>query len=151
MPQRPIGQLRTRLKVQVARLRGNAKVVVFGCDDAADVRGLQAPDTVVESLLCAGQLPPSFVEYALREGADGVLVTGCRECDCAFRLGDVWTEQRLRGEREPHLRRTVSSRQLRVVWAGSDRARIERELAQFRDQLVQRDVLIQTDAESGRA
>jgi hypothetical protein len=37
------------------------------------------------------------------------------------------------------------------VWAGSDRARIERELAQFRDQLVQRDVLIQTDAESGRA
>jgi coenzyme F420-reducing hydrogenase delta subunit len=113
------------------------------------VRPLQAPDTAVASLLCAGQLPPSFVEYALREGADGVLVTGCRECDCAFRLGDTWTEQRMRGEREPHLRRTVSSRQLRVVWTGSDRARIERELAQFREQLVQGDMVMQADAESG--
>jgi coenzyme F420-reducing hydrogenase delta subunit/ferredoxin len=151
MPQLPIGQLRSRLKVQVARLRGRTKVVVFGCDHAADVRPLQAPDTAVASLLCTGQLPPSFVEYALREGAGGVLVTGCRECDCAFRLGDTWTEQRLRSEREPHLRRTVSSRQLRVVWAGSDRARIERELAQFREQLVQGDVVIQADAESGCA
>lgn len=149
MPQLPIGQLRSRLKVQVARLRGSAKVVVFGCDHAADVRTLKAADTAVVSLLCAGQLPPSFVEYALREGAVGVLVTGCRECDCAFRLGDTWTEQRLRGEREPHLRRTVSSRQLRVVWAGSDRARIERELTEFREQLAQGDVAIQPDAEDG--
>ncbi len=147
MPQLPIGQLRSRVKVQIARLRGRAKVVVFGCDHAADVRALQAPDTAVMSLLCAGQLPPSFVEYALREGAGGVLVTGCRECDCAFRLGDTWTEQRLRGEREPHLRRTVSTRQLRVVWAGGDRARIERELAQFRDQLGQKGVVTQLPVE----
>ena len=136
MPQLPIGQLRSRVKFQIARLRGQVKVVVFGCDHAADVRPLQAPDTAATSLLCAGQLPPSFVEYALREGADGVLVAGCRECDCAFRLGGTWTEQRLRGQREPHLRRTVSRRQLRVVWAGMDRARIERELAQFRGHLV---------------
>ena len=60
---------------------------MFGCDHGADVRPLQAPDTAVVSLLCAGQLPPSFVEYALRSGAQGVLVAGCRECDCAFRLG----------------------------------------------------------------
>jgi ferredoxin/coenzyme F420-reducing hydrogenase delta subunit len=151
MPQLPIGQLRSRLKVQLARLRGRAKVVVFGCDHAADVRPLQAPDTAVTSLLCAGQLPPSFVEYALREGAGGVLVAGCRECDCAFRLGDTWTEQRLRGEREPHLRRSVSSRQLRVVWAGSDRARIERELAQFRAHLVAGNMVTQADIESGCA
>lgn len=31
------------------------------------------------SLICAGMLPPSFVEYALRGGADGVMVVGCRE------------------------------------------------------------------------
>jgi coenzyme F420-reducing hydrogenase delta subunit/ferredoxin len=149
MPQLPIGQLRSRLEVQVARLRGKAKVVVFGCDHAADVRPLQAADTAVTSLICIGQLPPSFVEYALREGADGVLVTGCSECDCAFRLGNAWTEQRLRGEREPHLRRTVSARELRVVWAGRDRARIERELAQFREQLVHEDAVTQPQVEGG--
>jgi coenzyme F420-reducing hydrogenase delta subunit len=137
MPQLPIGQLRSRLKLQIARLRGKAKVVVFGCDHAADVRALQAPDTAVASLLCTGQLPPSFVEYALRQGADGVLVTGCGECDCAFRLGNDWTEQRLRGEREPHLRRTVRLNELRVIWAGKDGVRLQRELAEFREELAQ--------------
>ena len=136
MPQLPIGQLRSRLKVQVARLRGKVKIVVFGCDHAADVRALQAPDTAAMGLICVGQLPPSFVEYVLREGADGVLVTGCRECDCAFRLGNTWTEQRLRGEREPHLRKTVSPQELRVVWAGNDHPRLERELTEFRAQLA---------------
>lgn len=140
MPQLPIGQLRSRLKLQIAHLKGAVKIVVFGCDHAADVRALQAPDTAAVSLLCIGQLPPAFVEYALRQGADGVLVSGCGECDCAFRLGDAWTEQRLRGEREPHLRRTVSSRELRVVWAGKDPARLEHELAAFRKELAQSSV-----------
>jgi coenzyme F420-reducing hydrogenase delta subunit/ferredoxin len=136
MPQLPIGQLRSRLKCQIARLRGDVKVVVFGCDQAADVRVMQGPDTTAVSLTCTGQLPPGFVEYALRQGADGVLVTGCGECDCAFRLGNTWAEQRLRGEREPHLRRTVSPRELRVVWASRrEHARVERELAAFRAEL----------------
>ena len=136
MPQLPIGQLRSRLKVQVARLRGKVKIVVFGCDHAADARALQASDTAVLSLICAGQVPPAFVEYALREGADGVLVTGCKECDCAFRVGNTWTEQRLRGEREPHLRKAVSQQELRVVWTGNDHLRLRRELEGFRAQLA---------------
>jgi len=137
MPQLPIGQLRSRLKLQIARLKGEVKVVVFGCDHAADVRALQASDTAVASLLCIGQLPPSFVEYALRQGADGVLVTGCGECDCAFRLGNNWTEQRLRAEREPHLRRTVRPNELRLIWAGKDGVSLQRELAEFRQELKQ--------------
>ena len=80
-----------------------------------------------------------------------MLVTGCSECDCAFRLGDAWTGQLLRGEREPHLRRTVSRRELRVVWAGRDRARIERELARFREQLVSGDAVRQPHVEGGCA
>ncbi|MBK9360850.1 MAG: hydrogenase iron-sulfur subunit [Rubrivivax sp.] len=38
-------------------------------------------------LICTGQLPPSFVEYALRDGAAGVLVASRREGGCAFRAG----------------------------------------------------------------
>jgi quinol-cytochrome oxidoreductase complex cytochrome b subunit/coenzyme F420-reducing hydrogenase delta subunit len=136
LPQLPIGQLRSRLKCQIARLKGDVKLVVFGCDHAADVRELQRPDTATVSLLCSGQLPPAFVEYALRQGADGVLVAGCGECDCAFRLGNTWTEQRLRGDREPHLRRTVSASEYRVVWAGRDRGRLQREVERFRAQLA---------------
>jgi ferredoxin len=34
---------------------------------------------------------------------------------CAFRLGEQWTQQRLLGEREPHLRRTVPPSRLQVA------------------------------------
>jgi coenzyme F420-reducing hydrogenase delta subunit/ferredoxin len=139
LPQLPIGQLRSRLKCQIARLKGEVKLLVFGCDHAADVRALQRPDTAAMSLMCAGQLPPAFVEYALRQGADGVVVTGCGECDCEFRLGNAWTQQRLRGEREPHLRRTVSPQELRVVWASAhEHDRLAREVDAFRAELAAR-------------
>jgi coenzyme F420-reducing hydrogenase delta subunit len=63
-------------------------------------------------------LPPSFVEYALRDGAAGVLVSACRAGGCEFRLGQRWTEARLAGIREPHLRRSVSRE--RVATASAD-------------------------------
>jgi coenzyme F420-reducing hydrogenase delta subunit/ferredoxin len=138
MPQLPVGRLRSLLQQRTASLSGAVKIVVFSCDHAADVHSMQQPDTAVLSLLCSGQLPPSFVEYALRHGADGVLVTGCAQCDCAFRVGNTWTEQRLHAQREPHLRSTVPAHRVRTVWAGGDCARLERELADFRATLEPR-------------
>ena len=57
--------------------------------------------TATLSLACAAQLPPSFIDYALRAGADGVLITGCRDGDCTYRLGNRWAEARMAGTREP--------------------------------------------------
>ena len=119
MPQQPVGALRAGLETKLAALDGAVRIVAFGCAEGADVRSLERADTAVLSLICTGMLPPSFVEYALRGGAHGVLVTGCREGDCAYRLGNRWTEQRLSGEREPHLRGNVPPERLRVAWAGA--------------------------------
>jgi len=69
-------------------------------------------------LLCTGQLPPSFVEYALRDGAAGVVVATCREGGCEFRLGQRWTAERLAGQREPHLRQHVPAERVELVAAG---------------------------------
>jgi ferredoxin/coenzyme F420-reducing hydrogenase delta subunit len=139
MPQLPVGQLRSRLKAQIARLKGEAKVVVVGCDHGADLRALQAPDTAVVSLLCSGQLPPSFVEYALRSGADGLLIAACPEGGCEFRLGGRWIHERLLGVREPHLRRTVAQSEWRLVHAGPREVEaVRRELTDFRTQLRER-------------
>jgi coenzyme F420-reducing hydrogenase delta subunit len=139
MPQLPVGQLRSRLKAQIARLKGEAKVVVFGCDQGADLRSLQSRDTAVVNLLCSGQLPPAFVEYALRSGADGVLVAACPEGGCEFRLGGRWIRERLLGLREPHLRRTVAPKEWRLVWAGPrDLETVRRELDGLRAQLRER-------------
>ncbi|MEO7008626.1 MAG: cytochrome b N-terminal domain-containing protein [Caldimonas sp.] len=117
MPQGPVDALRRRLRDGLAAMRGAHRFVVFGCDPGARVDGLAAPDVLATSLLCTGMLPPSFVEYALRHGADGVLVTSCRDGGCAFRLGARWTAERLAGRREPHLRDRVTRERWRLVQA----------------------------------
>jgi coenzyme F420-reducing hydrogenase delta subunit len=117
MPSAPIGGLRRRLREALAAPGGADRIVVFGCDRGAHVAALAAPDVATFSLMCIGMLPPSFVEYALRDGAAAVLVSGCREGGCEFRLGQRWTAARLAATREPHLRASVPARQLATVWA----------------------------------
>lgn len=117
LPHSPISQLRQQLKAALASLDAEDKIVVFGCDHGASVSTLSGPDVATFSLVCTGMLPPSFVEYALRDGASGVMVTGCRDGGCEFRLGQKWTEARLLGIREPHLRASVPKDRLQMVWA----------------------------------
>ena len=117
MPSLPVDTLRRRVRQGLAVLRGPRRIVVFGCDHGARVDTLAAPDVAAFSLLCVGMLPPSFVEYALRDGATAVLVTGCREGGCEYRLGQRWTQERLDGSREPRLRASVARAQIATVWA----------------------------------
>jgi quinol-cytochrome oxidoreductase complex cytochrome b subunit/coenzyme F420-reducing hydrogenase delta subunit len=125
MPQAPIDALRVELEAALARLArvptGAPVIVVFGCrgEDGHGVLARIADErTAAIALLCAAQLAPSFVEYALRAGAHGVLVTGCRDGDCTYRLGNRWLEERLAALREPHLRATVPRDRMRVAWTG---------------------------------
>jgi ferredoxin len=124
MPQQAVGVLRSRLQEALAKSPGEHKIIVFGCDHGADVAALADRDVACLSLLCIGLLPPSFVEYALRAGAIGVVVTGCTGNACEFRLGSRWTAERLAGIREPHLRAVVPLASHRMVFAdaGDERA-----------------------------
>jgi coenzyme F420-reducing hydrogenase delta subunit/Pyruvate/2-oxoacid:ferredoxin oxidoreductase delta subunit len=136
MPQQPVGALREEMERRIAALAGPVKIAVFGCECAADARRLEGAGTAVLNLMCTGLLPPSFVEYALRSGADGVLVTGCREGSCAYRFGTRWTEERLAGRREPHLRPSVPAERLRAVWADShEMSELKAALDDFRQHL----------------
>ncbi|MDP2821146.1 MAG: hydrogenase iron-sulfur subunit [Sulfuritalea sp.] len=136
MPQQPVDILRQQLEVQLGQLSGTTKLLVFGCDKGADVRRLASADTAAVSLLCTGMLPPSFVEYALRSGADGVVVTGCREGGCDFRLGMEWTRARLNRQREPHLRALVPLDRLQLVEASrTDGKQLAAAVNEFRTRL----------------
>jgi len=133
MPQWPINDLRERLLQGLEAMPGPRRYVVFGCDQGARANAAAAPDVLPFSMVCTGMLPPSFIEYALRGGADGVLVSGCREGGCEFRLGQRWTQQRLSGEREPHLRTSVPPESWHVVWADhGDEAALVQALDQLR-------------------
>jgi coenzyme F420-reducing hydrogenase delta subunit/ferredoxin len=121
MPQLPIATLRRRLREglegDAGRPLATGRIVVFSCAQGADATRLVDPGVRVLPLICTGQLPPSFVEYALRDGAAGVVVATCRDGGCAFRLGARWTAERLAGAREPHLRAGVPAERVRLVAA----------------------------------
>jgi coenzyme F420-reducing hydrogenase delta subunit len=136
MPSSPIGVLRNQLQQGLAGLSGEHKIVVFGCDRGARVAGLAAPDVAPFSLMCTGMLPPSFVEDALRDGASAVLVSGCRENGCEFRLGQRWSAARLAGTREPHLRGSVPRDRWATVWGDSgDESALRQAIDQLRTSL----------------
>jgi coenzyme F420-reducing hydrogenase delta subunit/quinol-cytochrome oxidoreductase complex cytochrome b subunit len=136
MPSAPIGALRSRLREALAASTAPDRIVVFGCDRGVQVHALAAPDVVTLSLMCIGALPPSFVEYALRDGAAAVLVSGCRAGGCEYRLGQQWTEERLAGAREPHLRASVPRERLATVWADAgDEDALRAALSRLRNQL----------------
>ena len=140
LPQSPIGDLRKQLQAGLAGLKTPQKWVVFGCDHGADVKALRDGDVVSYSMVCTGMLPPSFVEYALRDGADGVLVTGCRPGGCEFRLGQQWTEERLMGQREPYLRASVPQERVAIAWAdGGDELSLATALDKLRQRVAQFD------------
>lgn len=138
MPQLRVQTLRLRLRQALESMA--VPVVVFGCDCAADVRQLEQPGVAVFSLPCAGMLPPSFIDLALRSGARGVVVAMCEEGDCAYRVGDAWLRQRIAGERDPKLRRSVPREKIAVVAAGrGNTGPLEQAVGRFAQQHQPRD------------
>jgi quinol-cytochrome oxidoreductase complex cytochrome b subunit/coenzyme F420-reducing hydrogenase delta subunit len=136
MPSLAIGAQRARLEARSAALSGHPRVVVFGCRWAANAAVLEGPATAAFPFLCAGMVPPSFVEYALRAGAEGVLVVACREGDCEFRTGDALAASRLDGLRAPRLRPSVPRDRVRLVHAGfHDAIRLRAQYDRFLDHL----------------
>jgi ferredoxin/coenzyme F420-reducing hydrogenase delta subunit len=139
LPGRPLAALREEVAGACGRLAGPARVVVFHCaHDAADAR-LEDAATAVVGLPCVGQVPPSFLDWILsRRLTDGVFISGCAAHDCYERLGDRWTEQRILGQRDPHLRDRVPRSRIALHWHNAaGRRAVARALDAFRDRLRQ--------------
>ncbi len=115
MPSAPVGALRARMQQGLQAAQDDRPVVIFGCERGADAGALAGRGVVPLPLMCTGALPPSFVEYALRDGAAAVLVAVCRGCE--YRHGARFTADRLAGEREPHLRASVPAERVHLVQA----------------------------------
>jgi len=132
LPDQPISELRERTIEASARFGDGPRVLVFTCN-TANATKLSNHGAQVISMPCVAMLPPAFIDFALsRDLADGVMLAGCAESDCFYRLGDDWTRQRVAGERDPYLRKRVDRERLKLSWLpqGSTRRR-KRELAEF--------------------
>jgi coenzyme F420-reducing hydrogenase delta subunit/ferredoxin len=136
LPDAPVARLRQQLQQRLAALTETPKIMLFSCRQAADGPVPADAATAVVELECAGMLPPSFIDYALRLGAQGVVIAGCRAADCEFRLGDHWVQERFGGAREPRLRAAAPRNRIAVVWAGRDLQRIRLAMASLRARLT---------------
>lgn len=72
------------------------KIVAFLCNwcsyagaDLAGIGRLQYPPNIrVVRIPCTGRMNPLFIFSALRNGADGILVSGCHPGDCHYVSGN---------------------------------------------------------------
>jgi quinol-cytochrome oxidoreductase complex cytochrome b subunit/coenzyme F420-reducing hydrogenase delta subunit/Pyruvate/2-oxoacid:ferredoxin oxidoreductase delta subunit len=110
-------------------------VIVFGCRDDSQLDEIAKAGISHVKLNCMGQLPPSYVDFALSRGhADGVLLLGCQDGNCSYRFGAMWTEQRLARERDPMVRRRVDMSKVAIGWQApwSDSASALKKLEAFK-------------------
>ncbi len=78
-------------------------VIAFACHwcsyAASDLGGtsrLQYPANVrIIRVMCSGMVDPIYILRAFEEGADGVLVTGCKPADCHYISGNLRAEERM--------------------------------------------------------
>jgi ferredoxin/coenzyme F420-reducing hydrogenase delta subunit len=121
MPDLSAALLREKLLEVSEGLQGDRRIIVFTCkDDARTTRlrsGLNNTDTATVDVICAGQVPPSFIDFILsRDLADGVVMAGCGGGDCQYRFGTEWTTLRVARQRDPHLRKRVDADRLALRW-----------------------------------
>lgn len=74
------------------------------------------PGCYVVKFPCSGMIQPLMIEAALKNGADGVVVTGCQIGDCYYREGNKMIRERLLGERPPTLKKGVDRRRVIGLW-----------------------------------
>jgi F420-non-reducing hydrogenase iron-sulfur subunit len=60
-----------------------------GADLAGTARMAYAPNVRIIRVMCSGRVDPQFVLKAFREGADGVLISGCHPGDCHYQDGNT--------------------------------------------------------------
>jgi ferredoxin/coenzyme F420-reducing hydrogenase delta subunit len=118
LPNQTVALIRELVTKAGEDLTGNRRLLVFGCEGGRSLSKLKDAETGIVSLTCMAQLPPAFIDFVLSRGlADGVVLAGCTNGDCQYRLGAQWTEQRINRERDPRLRKRVDTEKLAMLWA----------------------------------
>jgi coenzyme F420-reducing hydrogenase delta subunit len=79
------------------------KIVAFLCrwcssagSDLAGVSRMKYPPNVVPiTVMCSGSVSPLYIFSAFKEGADGVLVSGCHPGDCHYIKGNYYARRKI--------------------------------------------------------
>ena len=83
-----------------------------------------------------GRVDPSFVLEALKRGADGVLVAGCRLGECHYQKGNYQALQRVNVLRGVLEKIGINPERVKIIWCAASEGEIfARQLKEFVDEL----------------
>jgi len=119
-------------------------IVTFLCNwcsyagaDLAGTSRIQYPTNArIIRVMCAGRVDPSFILEALRRGAEGVLVMGCRIGECHYVKGNLQALQRVQVLRSVLEKAGLDPRRVRIAWcAASEGDILARTVKEFVEEL----------------
>ncbi len=102
-------------------------IVAFTCNwcsyGGADLAGISRiqhpPNAKVIRLMCSGRVDPVMVIEAFKDGADGVMVTGCHIGDCHYSTGNYRTQVRYQALEVAVESMGLNPKRLKLLWASA--------------------------------
>ncbi len=92
----------------------------YGGADLAGISRIQYPTNAkVIRLMCSGRVDPSMVLQAFKNGADGVMITGCHIGDCHYSTGNYRTQVRYDALSTAMDMMGLHPDRLRLLWASA--------------------------------
>lgn len=120
-------------------------ILVFCCNwcsyagaDLAGVSRFQYPPNIrIIRVMCSGRVDPSFVLKALKNGADGVLVSGCHLGDCHYISGNEYTKERFEKLHSFLIKQLgIDPKRVRLEWvSASEGKRFAEVITEFTNQI----------------
>ncbi|MDD1743172.1 MAG: hydrogenase iron-sulfur subunit [Methanomassiliicoccales archaeon] len=103
------------------------KIIIFLCNwcsyagaDLAGVSRYQYPTNArTVRVMCSTRVSPHIVLELLKDGADGVMVTGCHPGDCHYINGNYYTERRMEMAHRLLKQTGLESDRLRLDWVSA--------------------------------
>jgi F420-non-reducing hydrogenase iron-sulfur subunit len=92
----------------------------YGGADLAGISRIQhPPNAKVIRLMCSGRIDPVMVIEAFKDGADGVMVTGCHPGDCHYATGNYRTQVRFDALKSAMMAMGLNPDRLKLLWASA--------------------------------
>ena len=123
----------------------DVKIVGFLCNwcsyagaDAAGTARMKQPASLrIVRLPCSGRVNPLLILKAFKEGADGVLVSGCHPGDCHYNEGNYHARRRLELLKRMLPALGIDPRRFRYTWvSASEGGRWAEVVADFTEQVT---------------
>ena len=107
--------------------RFEPSIVAFTCNwcsyGGADLAGISRiqypPNSKVIRLMCSGRVDPLMTLEAFKNGADGVIISGCHIGECHYSTGNYRTEVRFMALRSAMDVIGLNPERLRLLWASA--------------------------------